>query len=601
MTPFREAFVLPLLFLTVVLLGGLRLGADVRLVPPPLVSLVLSVILIGSLVRAHVVVPQRLMSQGRTPVENVCGLVLLLTLFGASAQVLSLVTPESGLLHLLVSIFFFVQLLTALAAARDRVSMLRSLAVLLACAFVLRFIALESLYAPGRGFLKRVLTTALEGVTLGALDYVPVGQATGYLAFAVLLFYLIGLVLIGYPSSQQTAALVSIDDHDRVMRVPSTRSSAMLFVIVMAGTMSVGCTSSKASEPTHADSTLTPTAMRERILASARVWHPPATPIRSAHLHDNPSGPGAFQATDTVSCRFVAEDVNGLTPKFNCLLPNGEIVKVKYGSANAEVFAEVAATRLLSALGFPADRMFVVEKVICQGCPPLPYAALKCEDLTGWRGCFFSGFNPNRAVEFEAAVIERPLEGRKIESVDGEGWKWYELDRIDPSVGGATRDEVDALRLLAVILGHWDNKGENQRLACLPGNDLADGACLRAVAMIHDVGSTFGPAKLDLANWRRLPVWSDAQACRVSMKGLPYAGATFPDGQISEEGRTVLLELLEQLSETQVEELFDGARVAKYDAVASETRSARAWAAAFSEKVRQVREAGPCASARHLP
>src|SRR4029453_17453527 len=107
MTPFREAFVLPLLFLTVVLLGGLRLGADVRLVPPPLVSLVLSVILIGSLVRAPVVVPQRLMSQGRTPVENVCGLVLLLTLFGASAQVLSLVTPESGLLHLLVSIFFF--------------------------------------------------------------------------------------------------------------------------------------------------------------------------------------------------------------------------------------------------------------------------------------------------------------------------------------------------------------------------------------------------------------------------------------------------------------------------------------------------------------
>ena len=62
-----------------------------------------------------------------------------------------------------------------------------------------------------------------------------------------------------------------------------------------------------------------------------------------------------------------------------------------------------------------------------------------------------------------------------------------------------------------------------------------------------------------------------------------------------------VLELLEQLSETQVEELFDGARVAKYDAVANETRSARAWAAAFSEKVRQVREAGPCASARHLP
>ena len=30
MTPLREAFVLPCLFLTVALLGGLRLGADVR-------------------------------------------------------------------------------------------------------------------------------------------------------------------------------------------------------------------------------------------------------------------------------------------------------------------------------------------------------------------------------------------------------------------------------------------------------------------------------------------------------------------------------------------------------------------------------------------
>ena len=43
MTPLREALALPCLFLTVALLGGLRLGADVRLVPPPLITLVLAV------------------------------------------------------------------------------------------------------------------------------------------------------------------------------------------------------------------------------------------------------------------------------------------------------------------------------------------------------------------------------------------------------------------------------------------------------------------------------------------------------------------------------------------------------------------------------
>ena len=62
MTPLRESFVLPCLFLTVALLAGLRLGApvDVRLVPPPLVALVLAVLLLGSLVRSGVFDPRRL-------------------------------------------------------------------------------------------------------------------------------------------------------------------------------------------------------------------------------------------------------------------------------------------------------------------------------------------------------------------------------------------------------------------------------------------------------------------------------------------------------------------------------------------------------------
>ena len=86
MTPLRESFVLPCLFLTVALLGGLRLGVpgvDVRLVPPPLVSLVLAVLLLGSLVRSRVFAPDRLIAHHRPPLENVSGGVVLLTLFAA--------------------------------------------------------------------------------------------------------------------------------------------------------------------------------------------------------------------------------------------------------------------------------------------------------------------------------------------------------------------------------------------------------------------------------------------------------------------------------------------------------------------------------------
>jgi hypothetical protein len=213
MSAVREAFVLPCLFLTVALLGGLRLGADIRLVPPPLIALVLAVLLLGSFVRTGVVAHDRLLGPRRTGIENACGSAVLLALFAASAQVFNLLTPDSGLLHLLVSVFFLVQLLTTLTAVRDRLAMLRSLAVLLGCAFLLRFVALESLYAPGRGVVKRVMTALMEGITLGALDYVPTGPSTGYIAFLTLSLYLIGLVLLparGHdaPASASSTALV---------------------------------------------------------------------------------------------------------------------------------------------------------------------------------------------------------------------------------------------------------------------------------------------------------------------------------------------------------------------------------------------------------
>ena len=201
MTPLREAFVLPCIYLTVVLLGGLRLGADVRLAPPPVVALVLAVLLVGALIRSSTIQPDGLMNAGRTPLENATGLAVMLTLFAASAQIFNLVTPDDGLLHLVVSVFFFVQLLTTLAAVRDRVSMLRSLTILFGCAFVLRFLALESLYAPGRGMMKRVMTALMEGITLGALDYRPAGQATGYVAFLALSIYLVGLMLMRPPAA----------------------------------------------------------------------------------------------------------------------------------------------------------------------------------------------------------------------------------------------------------------------------------------------------------------------------------------------------------------------------------------------------------------
>jgi hypothetical protein len=199
MTPVREAVVLPLVFLTVVLLGGLRVAADVRFVAPPLMALVLGLLAVASLVRAGALRPETFMHAGRAGLENVSGAVVLLSLYAASAQVFHLVIPERGLLHLLFGLFFFIQLLTTMAGGTGRTGLLRSFVVLLGSAFLLRWVVLESLYAPDTGLLQRVVTTLAGGMTLGALDYAPHAAVTGYTAFFAVALYLAGLALLAPP------------------------------------------------------------------------------------------------------------------------------------------------------------------------------------------------------------------------------------------------------------------------------------------------------------------------------------------------------------------------------------------------------------------
>jgi hypothetical protein len=349
----------------------------------------------------------------------------------------------------------------------------------------------------------------------------------------------------------------------------------------------------------HSGRMLTP-AQRDEVLARARVWRAPSTPIGKADLGRNPAPTDGFKDTEDVTCRFVVESVGGTTPKFHCRLPSGDVLKVKYGASNMEIPAEVAATRLLEALGFYADRMYRVHAVRCVGCPPFPFEALQCIEKTGAEGTCLRGAEAGRAVEFSPAAIERPRPGRKVEATPDQGWAWFELDRVDASRGGASRAEVDALRLVAIALAHWDNKSENQRLLCPLEAGATVEACQAPVAVVQDVGATFGPLKIDLLNWRRVPVWSEPGGCRVSMKALPFEGGTFGEHAISEEGRQLALTLLRQLSSDQLRALFVGSGITMFEHVLAEAREPDHWVAAFIAKVNEIAAAGPCPSAATL-
>jgi hypothetical protein len=205
MTPAREAVVLPLLFLTVVLTGAVHVTERVTLRAPSLFGLVLAVVTLALLIRSGALAPERLMHASRTRLANLNGVVVIVAAMVASAQALSLVIPESGLPRVLVSLFLLILLLNTLAASPDRRHVLRSLLVILGSTFTLKFIVLTALSDPAGGRLTRVLQALFEGVTLGTISQAPVGSMTSYLAFATLILFLIGIALL--PGAEQHLAV----------------------------------------------------------------------------------------------------------------------------------------------------------------------------------------------------------------------------------------------------------------------------------------------------------------------------------------------------------------------------------------------------------
>ena len=271
-------------------------------------------------------------------------------------------------------------------------------------------------------------------------------------------------------------------------------------------------------------------------LRHAQVWMP--TDIPSMDIKAGPANPDSIYSGDTVRCQWVYKKMSGLSPKFACRVGEDEI-KVKYGFANGEVQGEVAATRLLWALGFGADQMYPV-KVICAGCPKTVGGILQT--------------NGERIVD--PAAMEWKMPGKELSP-----WSWKELDMVDDSVGGAPRAHRDGLKLLAIFLQHTDSKSAQQRLICLDQGRPAKGArCESPFMLIQDAGLTFGRANtfnanpigaMNLTGWSSTPVWKPGTDKCIGNLPKSYTG-TLDEPVISEEGRQFLAALLGQLTNQQL-------------------------------------------------
>jgi hypothetical protein len=195
-TAVREAIVLPLMFLSIVLAASVRPGAQTTMVAPSLGSLVAGMVLFALLVRSGALDPHRLMHPARTGIANLNGLSVLMTAFIASAQMITMLVPESGVPALIAWTVLVSLLVQALAIGPDRTRLLRGLMVTFGAAFTLKFIVLTTLSAPAEGRMARALQLLFEGVTLGGVTQRTPHPAEGYLAFVTIVTYLVGVALL---------------------------------------------------------------------------------------------------------------------------------------------------------------------------------------------------------------------------------------------------------------------------------------------------------------------------------------------------------------------------------------------------------------------
>ncbi len=196
MTAAREAFGLPVLFLTVLLLGGLRFATGTTLVAPTPYDLILGILLLRVLVQSRALAPGELLSSSRTTLANINGAVVVATVWIASSQTLALLTPDSGVPRLAFSVFLLIMLLNTAAAAPDRERLLRSLAVTFGAAFVLKFVVLQTISSPGESAGKRALLALVDAVTAGVLVQDAYRPSAAYLALFAVVLFLIGVALL---------------------------------------------------------------------------------------------------------------------------------------------------------------------------------------------------------------------------------------------------------------------------------------------------------------------------------------------------------------------------------------------------------------------
>ncbi|CAN5755253.1 hypothetical protein BH24ACI3_BH24ACI3_01460 [soil metagenome] len=199
-------FYLPMIFLTVAMLGGLRLsgidGAFIFL-KPALICLIFAVILLLLFFRAGLLTLDGWFNEEFPTAKNIANGVVILSLFAAATQLFNSLIPEQGLPFWIVAFCFFRVFWNNLFAAFDPQKLLRSLGCLFWLAFVAKYMLLANLTAPnGKSWLRSIIENPAQEAFTWLLDLPRFSAGTGYIQFFAVVLFLLGLFLM--PSSTRS-------------------------------------------------------------------------------------------------------------------------------------------------------------------------------------------------------------------------------------------------------------------------------------------------------------------------------------------------------------------------------------------------------------
>ena len=198
---------LPVIFLTVALLGGLRIaGADSSFIflRPALLCLIFAVIMLTLYFRAGLIRLDGWFAEDLPMLKNIANAAVLFTLFVATTQLFNSLLPEQGLPFWIIAFCFFWTLWNNLFADFDTKKLLRSLGALFGLAFVTKYLVLANITAPaGKSWFEALTENPAQEAVTQLLDLPRFAAATGYIQFFAAALYLFGLFIL--PQSTRDA------------------------------------------------------------------------------------------------------------------------------------------------------------------------------------------------------------------------------------------------------------------------------------------------------------------------------------------------------------------------------------------------------------